>query len=183
MASGMPPSSTAWIWVPWQQEGTWGQMEHIVLVAITDIIKLTPYHFMMTSSNENIFRVTGHLCGEFTGLRRIPRTKASDAELWYFLWCARLSKHSRGWSFETLSHQLWRHRNVIKSMQLIWKSGTCNKIDGYPSFKDSQSLDQGARIAVSIMTAMQRVLWEETGWLRCTFPGNQDRFGTENCRC
>ena len=23
--------------------------------------------FMMTSSNGNIFRVTGHLCGEFTG--------------------------------------------------------------------------------------------------------------------
>ena len=35
----------------------------------------------MTSSNGNIFRVTGHLCGEFTGLRWIPRTKASDAEL------------------------------------------------------------------------------------------------------
>ena len=43
---------------------------------------------MMTSSNGNIFRVTGHLCGEFTGLQWIPRTKASDAELWYFLWCA-----------------------------------------------------------------------------------------------
>ena len=27
---------------------------------------------MMTSSNENIFRVTGHLCGEFTGPRWIP---------------------------------------------------------------------------------------------------------------
>ena len=43
---------------------------------------------MMTSSDGNIFRVTGHLCGEFTGLRWIPHTKASDAELWYFLWCA-----------------------------------------------------------------------------------------------
>ena len=43
---------------------------------------------MMTSSNGNIFRVTGHLCGEFTGLRWIPRTKASDAELWCFLWSA-----------------------------------------------------------------------------------------------
>ena len=44
--------------------------------------------YMMTSSNGNIFRVTGHLCGEFTGLRWIPRTKASDAELWWFLWSA-----------------------------------------------------------------------------------------------
>ena len=45
-------------------------------------------HFMMTSSNGNIFRVTGPLCGEFTGNRWIPRTKASDAELWYFIWSA-----------------------------------------------------------------------------------------------
>ena len=37
----------------------------------------TPSSNMMTSSNGNIFRVTGHLCGEFTG----PLTKASDAEL------------------------------------------------------------------------------------------------------
>ena len=40
---------------------------------------------MMTSSNGNIFRVTGHLCGKFTGHRLISHTKASDAELWCFL--------------------------------------------------------------------------------------------------
>ena len=28
--------------------------------------------FMMTSSNGNIFRVTGHLCGEFTGPGEFP---------------------------------------------------------------------------------------------------------------
>ena len=44
--------------------------------------------FMKTSSNGNIFRVTGHLCGEFTGPRWIPHTKASDAELWCFFWSA-----------------------------------------------------------------------------------------------
>ena len=42
--------------------------------------------FIMTSSNGNIFRVTGHLCGEFTCPRWIPRTKASDSEFWCFLW-------------------------------------------------------------------------------------------------
>ena len=42
--------------------------------------------FMMTSSNGNIFRVTGPLCGEFTVYRWIPLTKANDAELWCFLW-------------------------------------------------------------------------------------------------
>ena len=43
---------------------------------------------MTTSSNGNIFRVTGHLCWEFTGHWWILRTKTSDAELWYFLWPA-----------------------------------------------------------------------------------------------
>ena len=43
---------------------------------------------MITSSNGKIFRVTGHLREEFTGPRWIPRTKASDAELWFFLWSA-----------------------------------------------------------------------------------------------
>ena len=70
---------------------------------------------MMTSWNGNIFRATGHLCGEFIGPRWIPRTKASDAELWCFLWSAsdkRLSKQSWGglW-FETPLRPLWHHRN------------------------------------------------------------------------
>ena len=43
---------------------------------------------MMTPSNGNIFRVIGHLCGEFTGPRWSPRTKASEAELWCFHWSA-----------------------------------------------------------------------------------------------
>ena len=43
---------------------------------------------MMTPSNGNIFRVTGHLCGKFTGHRWISHTKASDAELWCLLWSA-----------------------------------------------------------------------------------------------
>ena len=41
--------------------------------------------YMMTSSNGNIFRVTGPLCEEFTDHRWIPLTKAIDAELWCFL--------------------------------------------------------------------------------------------------
>ena len=42
------------------------------------VCDLLPILFMMTSSNGNIFRVTGPLCGEFTGHRWIPLTKASD---------------------------------------------------------------------------------------------------------
>ena len=44
--------------------------------------------YMMTSSNGYNFRVSGPLCGKFTGHRWIPITKASDAELWCFLWSA-----------------------------------------------------------------------------------------------
>ena len=58
----------------------------------------------------------GPLCGEFTGHRWVPRTKASDAELWCFLWfCALnklLSKQSWGWWFETPLCSLWGHCNV-----------------------------------------------------------------------
>ena len=78
---------------------------------------------MMTSSNGNIFRVTGHLCGKFTGPRWISRTKASDAELW----CSfdmrpniRLSKQSRGWWFETPPQSLWRHRDAYADLLVNW---------------------------------------------------------------
>ena len=40
--------------------------------------------FIMTSSNGNIFRVTGLLWEESTG----HRTKASGVELWCYLWSA-----------------------------------------------------------------------------------------------
>ena len=67
---------------------------------------LAPAHrqFIMTSSNGNIFRITGPLCGEFIGQQWIPRTKASDAELWCFFDLPlnkQLSKQSWGWWSET----------------------------------------------------------------------------------
>ena len=43
---------------------------------------------MMMSSSRNILHVSGPLCGEFTGQRWIPLTKASGAGLWCFLWSA-----------------------------------------------------------------------------------------------
>ena len=62
---------------------------------------------MMTSSNGNIFRATGPLCGEFTGHRWIPRTKASDAELWCFL---RSAHWINGWANTREAGDLRRHR-------------------------------------------------------------------------
>ena len=80
-------------------------------------------HFMMTSSNRNTFRVTGPLCVEFTGDRWIPLTKASDTEFDVFFDLRlnkRLSKQSRGWWFETPSHPLWRHCNVLYRLRFHW---------------------------------------------------------------
>ena len=53
--------------------------------------------------------------------RWIPHTKASDAELWCFLWSdlrlnKRLSKQSWGWRFETPSCLLWPYVTVMKYM-------------------------------------------------------------------
>ena len=72
----------------------------------------------MTSSNGNIFRVTGHLCGEFTGSREFPtqRPVTRSFDVYFDLRPnKRLSKHSWGRWFETLSHSLWRHRNEYLS--------------------------------------------------------------------
>ena len=61
-----------------------------------------------------ISSVTDPLWGESTGDRRIPLTKASDAELWCFFsmpLTKRLSKQSiRRW-YKTPSRSLWRHCN------------------------------------------------------------------------
>ena len=71
---------------------------------------------MLTSSNGNIFRVTGPLCGEFTGPGEFPTqrpvTRSFDAYFDLRL-NKRLSKQSWGWWFETLSRSLWRHRNDL----------------------------------------------------------------------
>ena len=72
--------------------------------------------FMMTSSNRNLFRVTGPLCGEFTGYRWIPFTKASDTELWCFPWSApeqTVGKQLWRLWFVTSSRSSWRQCNVM----------------------------------------------------------------------
>ena len=69
---------------------------------------------MMTSSNGNIFRVTGPLCGEFIVPGEFPAlkpvTRSFDA---FFDLCLnkQLSEQSWGWWFETPPCPLWRLRN------------------------------------------------------------------------
>ena len=69
---------------------------------------------MMTSSNGNIFRVTGPLCGEFTGPGEFPTQRPVTRSFDVFFDLRpnkRLSKQPRGWWFETQSWSLWRHCN------------------------------------------------------------------------
>ena len=68
----------------------------------------------MTSSNEDIFRITGNLCGEFTGPRWIPTQRPVTRSFVVFFDLRLnkgLSKQSWGWWFETLSRPLWCHCN------------------------------------------------------------------------
>ena len=71
---------------------------------------------MMTSSSGNIFRVTGHLCGEFTGPGDFPtqRPVTRSFDVFFDLRLnKRLSKQSWGWWFDTQSLPLWRQCNGI----------------------------------------------------------------------
>ena len=54
--------------------------------------------------------------GEFPAQR--PVTRSFDVFFDLRL-IKQLSKQSRGWRFETLSRQLWRHCNVMPGLQLM----------------------------------------------------------------
>ena len=72
---------------------------------------------MMTTSNGQIFRVTGHLCGEFTVPGEFPaqRPETRSFDVFFDLHRnKRLSRQSWGWWFETQWCPLWRQYNAIK---------------------------------------------------------------------
>ena len=76
---------------------------------------------MMTSSNGSIFRVTGPLCGEFTGLGEFPTQR--PVTRCFDVFCdlrlnKRLSKQPRGWWFEPSSWSLWRQCNARRKKEV-----------------------------------------------------------------
>ena len=90
---------------------------------------------MMTSSNWTIFRVTGHLCGEFTGPRSVnsPHKGQWRGALMLFFICARI----KGWTNTGEAGDLRRHHDhydVIVMIAYIIKS--CTKS---PTFVDAFS--------------------------------------------
>ena len=90
-------------------------------IGMAVITWLRPGKYMMTSSNGNIFRVTG-ICagnspvpGEFPAQRPVTRSYHVFFDL-----CLNKpsSKQSWGWWFETLSRPLWQHCNGAKCHSL-----------------------------------------------------------------
>ena len=85
--AGLPVDSVSGYWaIEMTNNDSWVDKMVTHTTTIQSLTRSSTLTMMMTSSNGNVFPVTGHLCGEFTGHRWIPRTKASDAELWSFLW-------------------------------------------------------------------------------------------------
>ena len=86
--------------------------KHLIKVSITKrtVAKLLQHsNGMMTSLNGNIFRVTGSLCGEFTGPGEFPtqRPVTRSFDVFFDLRLnKRLSKPLWGWWFETPSWSL-----------------------------------------------------------------------------
>ena len=80
---------------------------------------------VITSSNGNILRFIGPLCGEFAGHRWIPRTKACDAELWCFLWSA---PWINGWANNHEADDLRRRRAHYDA--IVMGETTCFRMPG-----------------------------------------------------
>ena len=78
------------------------------------------------SSNENIFRVTGSLFGEFTGHRWISLTQRPEMRSFGVFFDLRLKKRlkkqPRHWWFETPSRSPWRHCNPAVSRRYSMSS-------------------------------------------------------------
>ena len=83
----------------------WPMREDVTLVVFSLWASPCSVRAMMMSWNGNILRVTGPLCGEFTGHRWILLTKANDAELWFFI-CAWIND----WVNSREAGHLRRHR-------------------------------------------------------------------------
>ena len=81
----------------------------------------------MTSSNGNIFRVTGLLCEEFTGDRWIPAQRPVTRSFDVFFDLRLNQQMSKRWRrrwFETPSRSLWRHCNENTVMIVFCKTFT-----------------------------------------------------------
>ena len=99
----------------------------------------TAFIIMMTSSNGDIFRVTGPLCGEFTDTGEFPAQMPVTRSFDVFFDLRpnkRLNKHPWVWWFETPLWSLWCQCNVLSVPNInssdagdgifrVWRSISC----------------------------------------------------------
>ena len=108
---------------------------------------------MMTLSNGNILRVTGPLCGEFTGPGEFPAQRPVTWSFYVFIDLRlnkRLSKQPWGWWFETPPWSWWRQWNDY------WKTVPMN-ISAYTDFYTTA---QGSIGFGLFLIRLPRYLWE-----------------------
>ena len=101
-------------WLEWQSDP----------VAKFCLTSTCQYTGMMTSSNGNIFRVTGLCPRNHRSPLNSPHKGQWRGALMFFLHLClnkRLSKQSWGWWFETPSRSLWRHYNGWAVQRLQWR--------------------------------------------------------------
>ena len=97
--------------IDWGRFHSWCKIYHSsvgscrTLLCILDLIAALN-EYMMTSSNGNIFRVTGHLCGEFTVPGEFPAQRPVTRGFDVSLICTRIN----GWVNKGEAGDLRRHR-------------------------------------------------------------------------
>ena len=114
--------------------------------------------YMMTSSNGNIFRVTGLLCGEFTGDRPVMRS----FDVFFVLRLnKRSSKQSRRVWFETPLRSLWRHCNVAVGMA---HTGSWLRVKT-PTGQNTE----GSKHRRVKTTRIKTPMGQNTEWIKCVY--------------
>ena len=94
---------------------------------------------MMTSSNGNIFRVTGPLCGEFTGPGEFPTQRPVTRSLMFSLICVWIN----GWVNNRETGDLRRHRGHYDV--IVMKGGRCFSVSSNLSRLDNSPKRIGMR--------------------------------------
>ena len=142
----------------------YGEMQNVILICYFDNVLLqkctvtsyvlkcaTDNLHMMTSSNGNIFRVTGHLCGEITGHRWLTQGPVTRSfGIFYDLRLnKRLSKQWRGCWFESKRRQTETsttktstNRNVDKPKRRQTETSTNRNVDKPKRRQTKTSTDQ-----------------------------------------
>ena len=116
---------------------------------------------MMTSSNGNIFRVTGLCAGNSPITGKFPTQRPVTRSFGVFFDLRlnkRLSKQSWGWWFETPSGSLWRHCNGSR-ITGPWWGGSAGK-NWFPSFRASNA----ERFDVVLIDNLCELLNKQSSW-------------------